>query len=199
MYISSNKFRKDWTVTLDYLRDTVFDCKKQTYYKEYKIFKNRLLDPAVKEVSEKTDCQVTYTPIRKGKKIVEIRLSVIEKIIDVTAETVGLPQNNNDEYDIAKYGSENLAILADALNNEFSKSEMERISMILTRISVLDGKFAGKEGSGIWKEYRYLKEKYSILNYMEEIKKQKKDSPIKNRFKYFTCILEDDAIAPAAN
>lgn len=48
MYISSNKFRKDWTVTLDYLRDTVFDCKKQTSYKEYKIFKNRLLDPAVK-------------------------------------------------------------------------------------------------------------------------------------------------------
>jgi hypothetical protein len=73
----SNRFRGEWTIDLNELRDTVLDCKKNESYQVYKIFKRDVLDPAVKEVNEKTDCKFTYDVIKRCRKVAAIKFSYI--------------------------------------------------------------------------------------------------------------------------
>lgn len=63
-----------WDIPLDRLRDDVFDLKKQSAYKEFKEFKKAVLAPAVKEVTEKTDVEVSYTLIKRGRTVTGVRL-----------------------------------------------------------------------------------------------------------------------------
>mgnify|MGYP004523589835 FL=1 len=56
LHVLTNRFRGEWVLSLDELRNEVLDCKEQESYQEYKIFKRDVLDPAVKEVNKKTDC-----------------------------------------------------------------------------------------------------------------------------------------------
>lgn len=72
LHIRYNRYRGMWDIRLDELRDNILDCKGKEAYKEYKIFKNRVLDPAVKEVNEKTDCHFTYDARRRGRKVAYI-------------------------------------------------------------------------------------------------------------------------------
>lgn len=53
IYVLHNRYRGEWELSLDELRNDVLDCKEQESYQEYKIFKNRVFDPAVKEVNKK--------------------------------------------------------------------------------------------------------------------------------------------------
>ena len=73
IYIRVNRYRIQWDIDLNDLRDTVLDCKGQESYQEYKIFKNRVLDPAVEEINNKTDCHFTYEAIKRGRKVAKIK------------------------------------------------------------------------------------------------------------------------------
>ena len=57
-YISLNLFRGEWTVSTSDLQE-FFHCNNE-YYAEFFQFKSKILDPAIKEVNEKTDIQVSY-------------------------------------------------------------------------------------------------------------------------------------------
>ena len=50
-------------------------------YLEYRDFKRRVLDVAVNEINANSDKQVSYTPIKKGKSVVEIELCIQTKSI----------------------------------------------------------------------------------------------------------------------
>lgn len=207
VYIRHNRYRGEWDVSLDELRDTVLDCKGQESYQEYKIFKNRVLDPAVKEVNKKTDCHFEYEAVKRGRRVAKIKFIYLsEKQIDSQlsfGDMANVPlltdqSEAEDELRLAKYGTETLAILAEGVKDEFSKEEMEEISIILTRINTpKDHNLSGYEAT-VYGRQHYLREKYAALN-AEAAKKERKGSkPIKDRFKYFKKMLEDDAFEPAA-
>lgn len=48
-------------------------------YKQYKELKRRVLEPAVKEISKKTNLMVSYETIRKGRSINKIKFSIFDK------------------------------------------------------------------------------------------------------------------------
>lgn len=142
IYIVANRFRGEWTIELDELRDTVFDCKEQGSYQEYKIFKNRILDPAVKELNEKTDCKFKYEVIKRSRRVAEIKFiyhnpngsewqtSFIDETYDVPLlsnqhgddELAGQTDMFTDEID---YGSELADLLgSSACNDEFSPEQV---------------------------------------------------------------------------
>ena len=204
IYILHNRYRGEWELPLDELRNSVLDCKGQESYQEYKIFKNRVLDPAVNEINKKTDCHFTYETVKRGRRVAKIKfIYQSESQIDgqlAFDEQQNVPllsdqSEDEDEKWEKIYGSERLATLASGVNHEFSKEQMELVSMILTRIDLPPDEY---DHSGLWARVRYLREKYTILNAEADKKKRKGSKPIKDRFAYFKGMLEKDTSQPAA-
>ncbi|OKO92100.1 MULTISPECIES: replication initiation protein [Geobacillus] len=54
-------------------------------YSEYHNFKKRVLTPANKEISEKTDITFVYKEIREKRKVVALRFQIKEKVIEPVA------------------------------------------------------------------------------------------------------------------
>lgn len=174
IHILSNRFRKEWTVELAELRDTILDCKGQESYQEYKIFKNRVLDPAVKEVNAKTDCKFEYEALKRGRKVAEIKFiyhSVDTNTDQISFDDIPLLQDR-------KY-PEHLELLAEACNNSFSEEEMQVIFDIISTLDIP----SNPNGTDIAR-FHYLKQKYSELLLQEHKRK------ITNRFAYFKSMLK---------
>lgn len=203
LYINLNLFRKEWTVSLDKLRDTILDCKGQESYLEYKIFRNRVLNPAVKEINEKTDCTIEYEPIKRSRKVVEIRFIYknekeleVQEPAEVPLLTIAADAEEDEEEKwLEKYGSDRLALLAEGCSYEFDKVQMEQIARVLVRIRIPKDEATNSIAFG---RQFYLREKYAALNTEAARKASKGETPIKNRFKYFLKMLEEDAFQPIA-
>lgn len=93
------------------------------------------------------------------------------------------------------YGSEQLAILAEGCAYEFNKEEMEQISRVLVRVHIPKDQMSGSQ---IFGKQFYLREKYAALNAEAAKKAKNNEKLIRNRFKYFLKMLEDDTFQPAA-
>ena len=205
LHIVSNRYRKEWEVDLNELRDSVLDCKGQASYQEYKIFKNRVLDPAVKEINEKTDCHFEYEVIKRGRRVAKIKFTYIPEAVPAidTQPTLfelsdGIENEEQDEYSTdwdEVYGSEQLATLAQGCKYEFNKNEMEQIFFVLTRINIPEDPMTKDLTFG---RMSYLQEKYAALNVEVAKKASKGEKPIRNRFKYFLSMLEKDTYQHAA-
>ena len=171
IYVLHNRYRGEWELSLDELRDTVLDCKGQESYQEYKIFKNRVLDTAVKEVNKKTDCHFAYEPIKRGRKVVKIKFIYHSKDSQVDGQlTFSDMEENDTEVD---YGSELANLLGSAaLNDEFSPEQV-RVLQDLVLKAVKGDKL----------------EKCNYLMHM--VNKMNLKAP-KNRFNYLCKMIEND-------
>lgn len=87
-----------------------------------------------------------------------------------------------------------IAILAESCGYEFQKEQMEQISRVLVRIDIPKDRVSGS----MFGRQFYLREKYAALNVESAKKIQNGEMPIKNRFRYFLRMLEDDAFQPTA-
>ncbi|MDJ0333529.1 replication initiation protein [Planococcus sp. S3-L1] len=78
-----------WEITIEKLKDRL--GVKQQSYNVYGNFKNRIIVPSINELNEKTDIQINFKEIKKGRKVIgfeftirhspekEIKLSMSEK------------------------------------------------------------------------------------------------------------------------
>ena len=72
LYLEKNRsMHMKWEINVDELR-ILLRADSETY-QTYKRFNDLILKPVQKELNKKTDCQFTYEPIRKGRKIISIR------------------------------------------------------------------------------------------------------------------------------
>ena len=176
-------------------------------------FKKKVLDSCQQALKETTDICYTYERGKTGaggkwlsivfhieKNTEYIDQLTLDEFIDQQPKYETL--DNSDEYDdddlrLARYGGdEYLAILAEAVNDEFGKEDMEQIRLVLARIDVPeDHNFSGSEAV-LWGRHQYLQEKYAALNAEEERKKSRNEK-IGSRFNYFLAMLEKDTFKPA--
>lgn len=203
IYVLHNRYRGEWEIELNELRDTVLNCKGQVSYQEYKVFKRDVLVPAVKEVNKKTDCHFEFEAVKRGRWVVKIKFTYLAQdqidgqlSFDESSNIPQLPEQNADDSEkwVQVYGSERLATLADGCRYEFDKPQMEQISSVLNRINIPADSLTNNI---TWGKRAYLREKYSALNTEAAKKERKGEKPIKNRFKYFLKMLEDDTFQPA--
>lgn len=199
LHIMQNRFRNEWSTDLKELRDNILDCKGQESYQEYKVFKRDVLDPAVKEVNAKTNCHFKYESVKIGRRIAKIKFTYFVEIQPVIVKPAEMPQIQDGEYEdedekwAKVYGSERLATLAGGCNYEFGKEQMEQISRVLIRINVPRDSLTN---SLVYGRRFYLAEKYAALNVEAAKKERLLKQPIKDRFKYFLQMLEEDAFQP---
>ena len=67
-----------WECDLDSLRDKVGAIPKS--YSVYGNFKKKALEPSIKEINEKTDLQITYEEVKKGRKVESIKFYIKSKV-----------------------------------------------------------------------------------------------------------------------
>lgn len=125
LYIITNRFRGEWEIDVDELRNDVLDCKEFTSYQEYKFFKRDVFEPAVKEVNEKTDCHFEYAEKKHGRKVTEITFTYKSKDQDqIEGQTSIFDEPPTLETEI-NYGGELANLLGDAAcNNEFTPEQV---------------------------------------------------------------------------
>lgn len=192
-----------WKISIDELKQ-MLRCTSETY-SSYKRFNDLVLKKCHKEITEKTDLQFSYQPTdKKGRKYSNLQFTIKtqEQIdgqlsFDEPSNAPQLHEQNEDDSEkwVQVYGSERLATLADGCHYEFDKIQMEQISSVLNRINIPADALTNDI---TWGKRAYLREKYSALNAEAAKKEIKGDAPIKNRFKYFLKMLEDDTFQPAA-
>jgi plasmid replication initiation protein len=183
IYILPNRYRGSWTISLDELRDKVLDCKGRESYHAFKEFKRAVLDPATKEINEKTDCHFDYEIVKRGRKVTEIRFiyhsnNDIDIPEQLTLFDEPLGDETTDEPDETKYSNELLAFLAESCDNRFSEPEMQVIFDIVREIIPTVGDRIER--------YNFLRKKYN------ELMLQESKRTIKHPFEYFKKMLEKE-------
>ena len=73
-YIEKNRNWKSWTISLDDLK-IILGATEETY-SQFKYFKKFILEKSRKEIIDKTECKFDYEPIKKGRRVAEIRFTV---------------------------------------------------------------------------------------------------------------------------
>ena len=56
----------------------VYVTRKNTSYEQYARLKQKVIDPAVKEINECTDLEVSYAEVKKGRKVVGLRFVITD-------------------------------------------------------------------------------------------------------------------------
>ena len=141
LHILTNRYRGEWEIKLEELRDKVLDCKGLSYCQEYKIFRRDVFDPAVKEVNKKTDCHFEYQAIKRGRKVAKIKFIYhsighqIEEKVEVSTSSIS-QQSLFDNYDDCNidYGSDLANLLGDcACDNEFTPEQVRVIQDLVIK------------------------------------------------------------------
>ncbi len=112
-----------WEVPIENLREKMGVIKGK--YPQYANFKQRVLSPSVKEVNDKTDIQVTFKEIRKGRRVVKIEFAIKhDKEKEITIDNP-----KKEEFDQVLFDD-----LSDLTNFELSLSGFKRIESIAKNI-----------------------------------------------------------------
>ncbi|MCP3764687.1 replication initiation protein [Domibacillus sp. A3M-37] len=83
------QYLNKWECSIENLKEK-FGIE-QDKYKLYGHFKARVVEPAVKELNEKTDIQISYKEIRKGRKVVKIEFSIRQQLANNTEKIENIP------------------------------------------------------------------------------------------------------------
>lgn len=190
-------------IDIDILKALLGISQKQ--YLDWRNFKRSVLDVCQKELSEHTDVNFTYEPIKRGKggKVVAIKFNVQKNTDFVDQFSLGefidlqpfairedepqemriMPERNiGIEYQQEIiFKNENLEFLSEACSNEFDEKQIDIIKSYLVKLVPFGGETPQND------QYDYLLRKYKELNY----RARRQDlAPLKNRFAYLKSLFE---------
>ena len=182
LYIRHNRYRIQWDIDIEELRDSVLDCKgKKTYY-EFKEFKKSILDPAVEEINNKTDCHFTYEAIKRGRKVAKIKF-IYQKQDQTEEQTSSFDEMSTAPQLPDQCGADDevtdrrdiISQLCQACQCAFSRDEIQS-AYIFAKTFVHD------KAITVYFEQTYLR--------LLQVEKKRK---IRNRFSYFYQMICNDA------
>jgi hypothetical protein len=181
LYLVDNRFRKSWTINLVELRD-LLNCTADTYSQYYR-FNDLILKKCFKEINEKTDLKYTYEPVKKGRKVSEIRFAV-ETLTDIEPPSiecedfVQTPLENLEDCDFLWCDA-----ITDA-NLNFTKEQIDEIQQIL--VTVPAHKMPDMKCGVHISRYHYIKQKVA------EIERRNAQNKIRNKFAYLLAMMKQD-------
>lgn len=179
LYLRKERYRSDWVIPLQELREQKLDIKNIETYLNFKYFKRDILDKAVKEINEKTDIKFSYENKKTGRRITGIRFQLIQEFNEVETNQLSFDNENHPEDT-----SDIISLLSDACNNEFSSTQIEEIFQNICNLELPETDF----GIDIAR-YHYVSKMYSKLNSSAE-RAIAKGKPIKDRYKYFLALIQ---------
>lgn len=170
LYLESNRYRQSWDISVEDLKH-ILKCDDDASYTQYKRFNDLVLKRACKELQEKTECRFTYTPVKRGRRIVAIHFDL------ETLAALDEPEQQLDgQLELELDPNNPLALYTDACDNAFGPEQMRAI------VAAIADKDIGDE-LGRW---HYLHRMYTRMMGQDAKK------PIRNKYEYFLTMLDHD-------
>lgn len=179
-YLEFNRFRKTWKVDVDELKK-ILQCDNVEAYKQYKYFNNLILKKIEKELLEKTECHFSYEPIKNGRSVVAIQITVETLSDKLINNDPIIPKPEKDEREEPMW-HEVLSKL------DLSKEQICEIDSVLVTLpdQVLP-EVEEFQNDIAFRRYHYLEQKiYTIF-------RRNKEKPIKNKFAYLIKIMKNES------
>lgn len=182
LYLEKNRhMHSTWDIGLDELK-LLLKCEAGQNYQQYKRFNEKILKRCHKELTENTECQFTYEPVKRGRTVKAVRF-ILETVADqlegqLSFSEVPVLPIREDALG-STYSTELLGFLASACDYEFDGAEMRVLLDLILHLYPY-----GNDG-GV-ERFNYLRQKYNILTLYAS--KQK----ISSRFGYIKSLIEKD-------
>lgn len=186
LYLKDNMFRTPFEVELKEFRSTIGSIQKS--YDSFKELRRRVLDPAIEEINEKTDIDVSFERKTRGRITVGLIFNVKGKPAQMLPEEELEQLSFLPESEIRNvYDNDLMEFYAEAFNFEFTQ---EQLNVILSLTAVQQQReFGLSVHDNQMKRQDYLEKKYAELNY----RCSRADlPPVKDRFAYYKSIIEAD-------
>lgn len=87
-HLKSHAFKKVYTFDLDDLKQKI----GAAVYTNFKDFRKKVLEVAVEEINEYTDLEVSWEPITKGKKVIQLKFEIKQR--DSWGQFVNISKDN---------------------------------------------------------------------------------------------------------
>jgi len=176
----------EWTYTVQELRELL--GIGTTEYPRFGDFKTWVINKSQQALAENTDINFDYELIKSGRNIVKIRFIIrknsdyIDQLtLDEFINQHEEPEDDFEESQQVEFKNENLELLSEACNNEFTEKEMALLFDLV--VAATSETIPSGTDKLEFKRFHYLKNKYDDMN---------RRNPEKSRFGYLKKLLEAD-------
>ena len=188
IYLEANRFRKSWEVPLEELKK-ILHCENEETYKAFKRFNDLILKKIHKEMHEKTECQYSYFPIKRGRSVKAIRFEVKTLPKQYGApEQLEMPGFTDSEpiFDVSQSEAERRDLYRDALAPYVvTDDQIDGLVQLARKHIDARGHFTGSDLD---------QQIYNYLLFAKRHAKTNARSEIKNIYRYLLPIIENNDI-----
>ena len=188
IYLEANRFRKSWEVPLEELKK-ILHCENEATYNEFRFFNVKILKKVQKEMHEKTECQYSYFPIKRGRSVKAIRFEVetLPKQYEAP-EQLEMPGFTDSEpiFDVSQSEAERRDLYRDALAPYVvTDDQIDGLVQLARKHIDARGHFTGRDLD---------QQIYNYLLFAKRHAKTNARSEIKNIYRYLLPIIENNDI-----
>lgn len=188
IYLEANRFRKSWEVPLEELKK-ILHCENEAIYNEFRFFNVKILKKVQKEMHEKTECQYSYFPIKRGRSVKAIRFEVetLPKQYEAP-EQLEMPGFTDSEpiFDVSQSEAERRDLYRDALAPYVvTDDQIDGLVQLARKHIDARGHFTGSDLD---------QQIYNYLLFAKRHAKTNARSEIKNIYRYLLPIIENNDI-----
>lgn len=188
IYLEANRFRKSWEVPLEELKK-ILHCENEATYSEFRFFNVKILKKVQKEMHEKTECQYSYFPIKRGRSVKAIRFEVKTLPKQYGApEQLEMPGFTDSEpiFDVSQSEAERRDLYRDALAPYVvTDDQIDGLVQLARKHIDARGHFTGSDLD---------QQIYNYLLFAKRHAKTNARSEIKNIYRYLLPIIENNDI-----
>lgn len=188
IYLEANRFRKSWEVPLEELKK-ILHCENEATYNEFRFFNVKILKKVQKEMHEKTECQYSYFPIKRGRSVKAIRFEVKTLPKQYGApEQLEMPGFTDSEpiFDVSQSEAERRELYRDALAPYVvTDDQIDGLVQLARKHIDARGHFTGSDLD---------QQIYNYLLFAKRHAKTNARSEIKNIYRYLLPIIENNDI-----
>lgn len=188
IYLEANRFRKSWEVPLEELKK-ILHCENEATYNEFRFFNVKILKKVQKEMHEKTECQYSYFPIKRGRSVKAIRFEVKTLPKQYGApDQLEMPGFTDSEpiFDVSQSEAERRDLYRDALAPYVvTDDQIDGLVQLARKHIDARGHFTGSDLD---------QQIYNYLLFAKRHAKTNARSEIKNIYRYLLPIIENNDI-----
>lgn len=188
IYLEANRFRKSWEVPLEELKK-ILHCENEATYNEFRFFNVKILKKVQKEMHEKTECQYSYFPIKRGRSVKAIHFEVKTLPKQYGApEQLEMPGFTDSEpiFDVSQSEAERRDLYRDALAPYVvTDDQIDGLVQLARKHIDARGHFTGSDLD---------QQIYNYLLFAKRHAKTNARSEIKNIYRYLLPIIENNDI-----
>lgn len=188
IYLEANRFRKSWEAPLEELKK-ILHCENEATYNEFRFFNVKILKKVQKEMHEKTECQYSYFPIKRGRSVKAIRFEVKTLPKQYGApEQLEMPGFTDSEpiFDVSQSEAERRDLYRDALAPYVvTDDQIDGLVQLARKHIDARGHFTGSDLD---------QQIYNYLLFAKRHAKTNARSEIKNIYRYLLPIIENNDI-----